>query len=94
MTLKEDLVKGLEHTMLSGCKVLDVKRLDDGELLGLKTWTSDVIRPGQKGYQLILRKNGLTMQFPTDWENYSETEVRQMYDSVNSIEDWYELREQ
>ena len=83
---------GIEF-MLGGGEILQAKKIGRQGLLGLKTWVSDSIRPGQRGYQLLFRNKSLNMQFPTNWENYSEIQVREMYDSVSSIKDWYKIQE-
>lgn len=63
--------------------------------LELKTWISDTIAPRRRVYQLVLvQSNGhLRTQFPTDWERYTESQIREMYGSVNSVEDFDRLRE-
>ena len=74
-------------------EILQSKKLQDGSELRLLTWVSDFISPGERGYQLTLhRKSGLITQNPTDWENYSEAQVREMYASVESERDFDELR--
>jgi len=82
----------LKKNSFDNRKIVAKKRIDDSELQ-LKMWTSDVIRPGRIGYQLALVRGSLTIQFPTDWENYGARQVREMYNSVNSIEDFDRLRD-
>ena len=75
-------------------EVIERKRLEDNVELQLKRWTSDVIRPGRVGYQLALVRFGgeLTTQFPIDWENYTERQVRDMYNAINSTDDFERIR--
>lgn len=63
------------------------RELDDGTTLKLKTWVSDMIRSGQKMYQLNLVDGCLTTQFPTNYEDYTEAQVRTMYSSIQSRAD-------
>lgn len=74
-------------------KVIAKKKVDGYELQ-LKRWTSDFIRPGRICCQLALVSptGSLTTQFPIDWENYGVQQVRNMYDSVSSVEDFDRLR--
>ena len=92
--LKTKLSEGIEDTLLRNCQIPFVKRLESGEILGVKTWISYVITPGYVGCQLILKsQNGnLTIQFPTNWENYTKEEVIQIYDSIQTIDDWYGIQ--
>ncbi|MFH1802747.1 MAG: hypothetical protein ABH864_04865 [archaeon] len=74
-------------------QILERKELQDGSELQLRTWVSDVIQPGRRGYQLALNyRSGLIAQHPTDWENYSEAQIRKMYSSVERVEDFEKLR--
>jgi len=62
--------------------------LKDGTVLKLKTWVSDSIRPGKRMYQLALVEGPLTIQFPTNYEDYTEKQVREIYESVKSKADF------
>ena len=75
-------------------EVIESKVLSEDIRLELKRWTSDFIEPGRIGYQLALVSfnGGLTTQFPIDWENYSEQQIRRMYDTINSAEDFNRIR--
>jgi len=75
-------------------QTIERKKLQDGSELQLKTWISDVIRPGRRGYQLALVRfsGGLVTQHPIDWENYSMAEVREMYSRIRCVEDFEGLR--
>ncbi|PIU30329.1 hypothetical protein COT07_01305 [Candidatus Woesearchaeota archaeon CG07_land_8_20_14_0_80_44_23] len=64
------------------------KQLKDGTVLKLKTWVSDSIMPGKRMYQLALVEGPLTMQFPTNYEDYTEKQVREIYESVKSKADF------
>ena len=63
--LKTKLSEGIEDTLLRNCQIPFVKRLESGEILGVKTWISYVITPGYVGCQLILKsQNGnLTIKY-------------------------------
>ena len=63
-------------------EIIERKRFRDGSELQLKCRTSDFIQPGRIGYQLALasRDGLLTTQHPIDWENYTEQQIRKMYD--------------
>ncbi len=95
--LKIKLSKGFEDTLLKNQHIPLVKKLLGGEILGVKTWISDIINPGYVGYQLILREFrgrycSMTTQFPTNWEEYTKEEVIEMYDSIRTIDDWHKIR--
>ena len=75
-------------------KYLDEKQLTDGSTLKLKTWVSDHVEPGRRMYQLELVGGGLTTQFPTSFEDYTETDVRGFYESINSRNDFTRIRNQ
>lgn len=60
------------------------RQLEDGTSLRLTTWVSEVVRPGQRMYQLKLVEGGLTIRFPTAYEKFTEARVREMYASIQS----------
>ncbi len=74
-----------------GIDYIAEKALEYGITLRLKTFISDVIRPGQRMYQLELeeRKGGFSFasQFPTKWEKYTEQEIREMYDKITTFKE-------
>jgi len=76
---------------------IEEKLLHEGVSLKLQTWISDVIEPGRRMYQLALVQgpegNTLTTQFPIRTECFSEEEVRNMYDHINSKQDFQLLRQ-
>ncbi len=71
-------------------QIIEKKRLSDGSELELKRWESDFISPGRIGYQLALAQfqGNLITQFPINWENYTEQQIREMYSSINSVGDF------
>lgn len=79
-----------------GIRKVSEKTLVDGNMLVLQTWISDVICPGRQLFQLALTRGGegctLTTQFPIRAEHFEESEVRDMYDGVNSVQDFEQLR--
>jgi len=72
------------------------KQLEDGTVLKLKTWVSycpflrvrNAIRPGKRVYQLALVEGPLTIQFPTNYDDYTEKQVREIYEYVKSKADF------
>ncbi len=76
-------------------EIIERKDVRGGAELQIKSWTSDVIRPGRVGYQLALVRfgGGLTTQFPTDWENYTREDIWKMYNSISSVDEFNGLRE-
>ena len=73
-------------------EVLESKVIGDSRL-ELKSWISDSIDPGRRGYQLALvYQNGGFSQYPTDWEDYTEQKIWDMYNSVSSEEDFHRLK--
>jgi len=75
-------------------EVIESKILLDDSRLQLKRWISDFIEPGRIGYQLALvsKDERLTTQFPINWENFTEKQIREMYVAISSPEDFYEFR--
>ncbi len=53
-----------------------------------------MIRPGVRMYQLALIDGILTTQFPTDYENFNKTQIRDMYNWVRCNEDFKKMREE
>jgi hypothetical protein len=74
------------------------KKLKNGTTLRLQTWISDVIRPGKRMYQLALTEGSpgcqLTIQFPTNYEHFTEAQVRGMYKSIKSREDLVKIMDE
>jgi hypothetical protein len=70
------------------------KQLEDGTVLKLKTWVSDSIMPGKRMYQLALVEGPLTIQFPTNYEDYTKKQVRGIYESVKSKADFERVIEE
>lgn len=60
----------------------------DETTLRLFTWISDSIRPGQRAFQVILDQPYFSKRTPTNWEDYSEKDIREMFMGINSSEDF------
>ena len=71
---------------------IDEKVLCDGCSLQINTWISDVIQPRTRMYQLALVNRGLTIQFPTNYEEFSEKQIREMYGKIRSKKDFDKIR--
>lgn len=78
--------------MKKGIQCLFEKELTDGTTLKFNTWESDVIRPGTRMYQLALVNKGLTIQFPTNYEDFTQKQIQIMYDSIQSKKDFDKIR--
>lgn len=62
--------------------------------LGLYTWVSDVVRPGQRMYQLhLMDGHGNETRFPTRYEDYTYEDVLSIYNMVNSRGEFRELEQ-
>jgi hypothetical protein len=83
----------LEENLGERIRYLAEKKLDDRTTLKLKTWVSDVVSPGKRMYQLELVKDSMSTQFPTNFEDFTEAQVRRMYYSVRSESDLDKLIE-
>jgi len=78
--------------MKKGITTICEKELLGKTKLELRTWVSDVIQPGTRMYQLALNERGLTIQFPTDYENFTKTQIRDMYNWIRCKEDFDYIR--
>jgi hypothetical protein len=65
-------------------KTILKKKFDNRTTLEMVSFVSDIVSPGRHFYQLSLRDGNITTNFPADWENYSQNEIGEMYDSINS----------
>ena len=68
------------------------KQLTDGTKLKLQTYVSGFIGPvGARMYKLKLVEHRGVWDWPT-YDDYSETEVREFYDSIDSKKDFLRIR--
>ncbi len=68
------------------------KILNDGTTLEIVSWISDAVRPGERMYQLNLRDGPGTLSYPTNFEDYTEPQIREMYNSIKSKKDFKIMR--
>ena len=71
---------------------IDEKVLCDGCSLQINTWKSDIIQPGKQMFQLALVNRGLTIQFPTNYEDFTKEQIKNRYDSIQSKKDFDNMR--
>ncbi|GEM_PF-6718639 len=69
------------------------KKLQDGTTLKLVSWVSDFVRPGQTMYQLHLVHGFVISGFPINYEDFSEKQMRGIYDSITSRADFEKVRD-
>ena len=68
------------------------KVLDENCVLVMHSWTSDMVSPGRRMYALKLFDKDagyFTSGFPSNYEDYTEAKIRDLYDEIKTKADFY-----
>ena len=69
---------------------MHTKKLSDGSMLVLLRWLSDIIEPGREMYAIDIHQSSICTPsvsgYPEDFENFTYTRMREVYDSVERPE--------
>ncbi len=73
-------------------KIEESKKIGKDTYLDLMGWVSTDHKPGEKVYQLRLRKPSISRSAPTDYFKYTRQRLAVIFSQINSEDDfdtWY-----
>lgn len=67
------------------------KVLDDGTKLAIRTWISNIFKPGERMYQLELSRGSERKIYPENFQEFTITKAEEAYAAIKSQNDFDKL---